>query len=272
MRRLRAGWAAVLLVAAVALLHNVNAKTLAQGGPTSTPAPVDLSGLAQPTQQFGPTITPTRTPTPQGPVQLEALDNANVRGAPDTAGELLGQIRPGEYYNVIRRYYSWIEFQYDPAPSRRGWVFGELVRFIGDESAIPSVDSLDATIEGAPDIDATSTALAITGTPGGLLTATAQARGDGAPAQGFGVSTPDPDNPQAGVPAEINSPVLPTFTYPPGIVPLRPTDNPLATQATPTLEPSPRIADVVPAIPPLTPVVALAGLGLLGFLISAIKR
>jgi hypothetical protein len=262
----------VLLLTAIALLHNVNSETLAQGGPTSTPAPVDLSGLAQPTQQFGPTITPTRTPTPQGPVQLEALDNANVRAAPDTTAEILGQIRPGEFYNVIRRYYSWIEFQYDQAPTRRGWVFGELVRFIGDESAIPVVDSLDATVEGMPDIDATSTALAITGTPGGLLTATAQARGDGAPVQGFGVSTPDPNNQQAGVPSEMNSPVLPTFTYPPGIIPLRPTEDPFALQATPTLQPAPRIVDAVPAIPPVTPIVALVGLGLIGFLVSAIKR
>ena len=257
------------LIAVIALMHSVSAGPANQGQPTATPAQVDLSGLAQP-EQFGPTETPTRTATPQGPVQLEALANANVRAQPDTAGELLGQIRPGEYYNVIRRYYRWIEFQYDPAPSRRGWVFDELVRFVGDESAIPSVESLDATIEGAPDIDATSTALAITGTPGGLLTATAQARAAAVAAGQLGIETPG-SNPAESTQETAAAPVLPTFTYPPGILALAPTED-AAGLPTATREPSARLVDVVPAIPPVAPILALAGFGLLGFLVSAFRR
>lgn len=267
-------------VALVGLLHNARFNTDAQGLPTATPAQVDLSGVAQPAQQFGPTETPTRTPTPQGPVQLEPLQDANVRAQPDPAADLLGQIRPGEYYNVIRRYYRWIEFQYDPAPSRRGWVYDELVRFVGDESAIPVVDSLSATIEGAPDIDATSTALAITGTPGGLLTATAQARlGASASGNDFGngdgeIGIQTPDGSGAASTASVGSgAALPTFTYPPGIIALAPTEDAgVSALPTPTLETRTRLVEAVPAIPPLTPIVALAGLGLIGFLISAIRR
>ena len=271
MRFARFWWAtAALLLAGVALIHNVTADPAAQGFPTATPAQVDLSGLAQP-EQFGPTVTPTRTATPQGPVQLEAVQNARVRAQPSTESEVLGEVRPGEYYNVIRRYYRWIEFQYDPAPSRRGWVYDELVRFVGDESAIPSVESLDATIEGAPDIDATSTALAITGTPGGLLTATAQARAGGAASGQLGIVTPGSSGPGASTAEAVAAPVLPTFTYPPGIVALAPTED-AADQPTATPESAVRLVDVVPAIPPLTPIVALAGLGILGFLISAFRR
>lgn len=269
MRFARFWWVCAVLLAGVAFIHNVHAAPAAQGLPTATPAQVDLSGLVQ-QEQFGPTETPTRTPTPQGPVQLEARENANVRAQPDTSAELLGQIRPGEYYNVIRRYYRWVEFQFDAAPSRRGWVFDELVRFVGDESAIPVVDSLDATIEGAPDIDATSTAMAITGTPGGLLTATAQARAGGAQAGQLGIVTPGSSNPAENTDEPLVLTALPTFTYPPGIVALAPTED--AGLPTPTREPITRIVDLAPTVPPITPIIALAGFGLIGFLISAIRR
>src|SRR5690606_12684875 len=128
-------------------------------------------------------------------------------------------------------------------------------------------------------IDATSTALAITATPGGLLTATAQARAgvpagagnDGSTVSGeIGIQTPDSANPAA---TESAGPVqvLPTFTYPPGIVALAPTDECIA-PPTPELEPTGRLADADSPIPPLTPIVALAGLGLIGFLISVFCR
>lgn len=262
-------WLALPVLLVAAFSYATRDYTHAQGLPTATPAQVDLSGLAQ-QQQFGPTETPTRTPTPVGPVQLEALQNANVRAQPDTSAEILGQIRPGEYYNIIRRYYRWIEFQYDAAPTRRGWVFDELVRFIGDESAIPSVDSLSATIEGAPDVDATSTALAITATPGGLLTATAQAR-SGVAVGEIGIQTPDSASPDGATSVPATAQALPTFTFPPGIMALAPTDDG-SDPATATTEPGRQIVDAVPTIPPLTPIVALAGLGLIGLLVSAIRR
>lgn len=271
MRRFRNGWLWVVLVLAVIPFIGTRDGAHAQTFPTATPAVVDLSGLAQ-QQQFGPTETPTRTPTPIGPVQLEANQNARVRAQPSTEAEVLGEIRPGEYYNVIRRYYRWIEFQFDAAPTRRGWVYDELIRFIGDESAIPSVDSLDATVEGAPDIDATSTALAITATPGGLLTATAQARSGAAPvaAGEIGIQTPDSANPNAPTATRVPEELLPTFTYPPGIIALAPTEA--ADLPTDTPEPTAQIVEAVPVIPPLTPIVALAGLGLIGFIISAFRR
>nr|PZN55127.1 MAG: hypothetical protein DIU68_09020 [Chloroflexota bacterium] len=267
--------AAVMLIASA--FANVKADIAGQILPTDTPAAVDLSGVLPAVQQAGPTETPTRTPTPPGPVQIEALQTANVRANPHPEAELLGQIRPGEYYNAIRRYYRWIEFQYDAAPNRRGWIYDELVRFAGDESAIPSVESLDQQPEGAPDVDATSTALAITATPGGLLTATAQARlqteevtpqaGQVAGALGFQTPSNDPnamtDEAPGGAP-------LPTFTYPPGILPLAPTPQPV--DEAPTAAPLPRATTTNTTIPPIVPIAVLGGLGLLGLIASLFRR
>lgn len=268
-------WGAFLTAVAVAMsaLSGARADIAAQGLPTDTPAAVDLSGAVPAAQQFGPTETPTRTPTPPGPVQLEAVQIANVRANPDLEAALVGEIRPGEFYNVIRRYYRWIEFQYDPAPTRRGWVFDELVRIIGDESSVPSVTSLDEQVEGMPDVDATSTALAITATPGGLLTATAQARAQTTQEPGqIGFVTPESGNNLIPMTAEpLSGAPLPTFTYPPGILPMAPTAATAEVEAAPT-DVAPRPASSGTVIPPILPIVALAGLGMLGLLVSAFRR
>jgi hypothetical protein len=253
------------------LLRAAGGPAAAQTVPTDTPAVVDLSGVAP--QSFGPTETPTRTPTPPGPVQLEALNFANVRALPDTASDLLGEIRQGEFYNVLRRYQRWIEFQYDPAPTRRGWVFDELVRFIGDESAIPIVDDPAATAEGGPDLLATN--LAITATPGGLLTATAQARTDAAsgdtPAAGeLAVTGEAVGAPDALTEESLPGAALPTYTFPPGILALAPTEAPPQPD-TPTLAPAaPGLAEG--GLPPVAPILALGVLSLLGFLLSSLRR
>lgn len=258
---------ALALVLALGVLRSIQAEPELQVGPTATPASIDLQNAVPQAQQLNATLTPTRTPTPVGPVQIEAIENANVRAIPDTAGDLLGQIRPGEFYNVIRQYYSWIEFQYDPAPSRRGWVFGELVNIIGDPNSIVQVTSLDEPAEGVPDVAATVTGAALTQTPGGLLTATFLARSSPVPPIGIipGSTAQGPATLEVG-----NQQALPTYTFPPGMIALAPTEAPSAVTQTPEMAPL-----SIPAgdsIPPIAPIVGLAALALLGFIISSIRR
>lgn len=264
--------AAVLLLVGIAA-HMVVAEEAEQGAPTATPAQVDLFNAVPAAEQFGDTPTPTRTATPIGPVQVEALEAANVRGDPDPEGALLGQIRPGEFYNVIRQYYRWIEIQFDAAPNRRGWVFEDLVRVIGDAGAIAQVESLSATVEGAPDLNSTSTQAALTQTPGGLLTATAIARTNPVPA--LAVQQFDIDAPDSSAPVELTeeaiSAALPTFTYPPGIIALAPTE-PAAQPDIPTEAVSRAARPTDGGIPPLLPIAVLGGLGLLGLMISSVRR
>src|SRR5215213_2671397 len=173
-----------MLIALLALagVHMAFAGNPAQDFPTATPAQVDLFNAVPAAQELVATSTLTRTPTPPGPVQLEAKDIANVRALPDQTSERLGEIRAGTRYNIIRQYFHWIEFQYDQSPNQRGWVFDELVNFIGDQGSIQQVESLDATSASNFSFDTTATGLALTETPGGLLTATALARTNPAPA------------------------------------------------------------------------------------------
>jgi hypothetical protein len=250
-------------------VSNVRADSSEQTFPTATPAQVDLFANAPAAvDEAGETATPTRTATPQGPVQIEAKEMANVRAQPDQNSERLGEIRSGEFYTVIRRYYRWIEFQFDAAPNHRGWVFDELVNIIGDPNAILVVESLDATAPPVEGFFASATGEAITQTPGGLLTATALAR------------TPNPSSQSSittsnrGAPFELTeeaAQALPTFTYPPGMVALAPTPRTEA-PATPTEDRSALRAVETGHIPPIVPIVALGGLGLLGLLISAVRR
>ncbi len=261
----------------------------AQNFPTSTPVQVDLFQSIPGAQQSNATATPTRTATPLGPVQIESLGVSNVRALPDPASELLGQVRPGEYYNAIRRYYQWIEFQYDPAPARRGWIFGELVQIHGDPDSIPSVTSLDDIGAEAANIDATVTGAAVTMTPGSLLTQTALARtspalanaaatGGAAVAVTSGAFTMQIEGIDAANSTEqaTQRVALPTYTYPPGVAALAPTAEPTldpSSAATPTNLPDETFTSLLPSsLPPLVPIIGLAALGLLGLLVSILRR
>lgn len=277
-----AGLAALLVL--LGWLHGADTGAQAQAIPTATPVQIDLFQAVPAAQQANATATLTRTPTPVGPVQIEAKGTSNVRSLPDPGSELLGQVRPGEYYNAIRRYYHWIEFQFDAAPNKRGWIFDELITIHGDPNSLPSVTSLDDPGAGAVDLDATVTELSVTMTPGGLLTATALARTSPALAQP-GASTGNA--PQAvqieGIDA-VNSTqevtprvVLPTYTYPPGVAAFAPTaapsENPDAAP-TATLSAVSTLTSLLPAgnLPPIVPILGLAALGLLGLVVSALRR
>ena len=239
--------------------------------PTVTPAVISLSPVA-PAQDFvNPAdagATATRTPTPQAQALLEAKELANVRADASTEADQLGTIRAGEFFNVIGRYARWIQFEYPQSPNGRGWVYDELVTITGDTASIPVID-LDALPTSDPAAAAASqTLIAVTQTPGGVLTATAVARDAvTAPVSSVGgiIST-------QGVPGEIAVEILPTFTYPPGVVALAPT--PIQDDESASVEdrqPGAASSGDI-GMPPLTPILILGGIGLLGLAVSSIRR
>ncbi len=250
------------LLAAVALLIGgaalVQADPPAQDAPTSTPVQINLSPAVQEVvpQQVG-AATPTRTATPQGIALLEAKEFANVRSEPSTDSAQLGQIKVGETYNVIGRYISWIQFQYPSSPTGKGWVFGELVNLTGNVDNIPDIDPFAAQSPQDSVVSAeTATQSILTQTPGGVLTATVLARIVPVTSEATAL---EPVGPQ------------PTFTYPPGMVAIAPT--PGAAVSTVAADDSAAVqAPSSDGVPPLVPIVILGGVGLLGLLISSIRR
>lgn len=226
--------------------------------PTETPAELNLQPIQQPTADFA-QATATRTPTPVGVALLEAKEFANVRAEPSTDAAQLGTIRVGETYNVIGRYVSWIQFEYRDSPTGRGWVFGELVNLSGNVENIPEIDpfsSSNAVDEAS--FGATSTQSILTQTPGGILTATVAAQQQSQP--GAVTATPQ------GI-----GDILPTFTYPPGMVAIAPTAGIAQTDdagAPQTAAPAISSNEV----PPLVPIVILGAVGLLGLVISSFRR
>ncbi len=227
---------------------------------TSTPVQINIPDSAAPAVQIIATPTVTRTPT-QSAVMIEAKASAgevNVRAEADIESDQLGTIRAGEFYPILGRYFRWIQFQFDSSPNGRGWVFDELVNIIGDESSIVDL-SVQALPTADPLVEAeTQTQIAITLTPGGLLTVTAESRiisVEGAEDQ---VNARQPD-------ATV---VLPTFTYPPDVVAAAPT----AVTITPTVNPENTPLTVSTKIPPIAPIALLGGMGLLGLIISSLRR
>jgi hypothetical protein len=76
---------------------------------------------------------------------------------------------------VRGRYFSWLLFDFPPSPTGTGWVFDGLVDVIGDASKIARIDPY-AEPTSAADAAASQTLSVIIQTPGGDLTATADAR------------------------------------------------------------------------------------------------
>jgi hypothetical protein len=249
----------------VAGSNYIYAEELRQVVVSPTPAPINLPSPLPFSTDVLSTATLTRTPTAPGPALLEAINEANVRAQPDTESERLGTIRPGETYPIIGRYFRWYQFQFAQSPTGTGWVFDELVRIIGDETAIR-----DLAEEALPTTDTTAVGLtgtmeAITQTPGGILTATASAQFIPLPIEGATSSMP------LDSVLEGEATLLPTFTFPPEVA-LLPPEN--AYQAgsmlngTPTLAPDQTGIVVMEGFPPIVPILLLAGFGILGLLIT----
>lgn len=253
----------LLAVGAVFAEPDVNASAIAQV-PTETPAVINIAPADQGQGDAQGAPTPTRTPTPEGGAFLEAKEYANVRSEPSTDSAQLGTINAGESYNVLGRYASWIQFEYQSSPTGRGWVYGELVNLSGNTDSIPDIDpyAADQQLSGAA-VGATSTQSILTLTPGGVLTATEISRQGVLPGTG---ATPTPAGTRE---------ILPTYTYPPGIVAVAPTSGAALTgQAT---DPADVSTTAVPtntsdSLPPIAPILILGGIGLLGLAISALRR
>jgi hypothetical protein len=247
-----------------------------------SPTPVQISiptAISPAPEQLGLTETPTRTPTPMGPVMLEAKTEANVRAEPNPDSQRLGAIRAGDLYPVIGRYFRWLEFQYNQSPSGTGWVFDELVTIIGDETAIIDLTRQDAPTADSDSLGQTATFRALTLTPGGLLTATADARIITIPAPAntdqviTGLLQPPPLPGQTVAEPPTPASLLPTFTIPPDLVLVTPTAA-FDTDEVSTATPEPSSLPGLPStdIPPIVPILLLGGLGIIGLLISAIRR
>ncbi|MCY3935901.1 MAG: SH3 domain-containing protein [Anaerolineaceae bacterium] len=228
-------------------------QTLLSQVSTATPAPAILA-TATPIPSITPVFaSPSPSSTPFSGIALEALERANVRSAPDVDSEILGEIVRGERYPVIGRFFRWIQFEFRLGP---GWVFEELVIIHGDSAQLPEIN-LIATPEEV-DFALTATLAILTQTPGGLQTATSQAQLIDAP----NIAAQDREN--------LSDPSrLPTFTYPPQFVQGEATRQP-SLEATPTPL---RDATSLPSeLPPILPIALLGGLGILGLLISLIRK
>lgn len=219
----------------------------AQGGADATPVRANLvTATPEGAQSLAPTITPSYTPSPLPAARLQALQtagNVNVRALPDIESDLLGTIAHGTLHPVLRNYYRWYELRFELSPNGRAWVYGDLVTIEGDSSVIEVIDNLDA--------------VALTG---GLASADGENAGDaGANPRTIEIAT---------VEAEISSAVevvdatpLPTFTPPA-------TQPPFTQQLEVVEAAEPPMLN----LPPLVPILGLAGLGFLGLLIGMLRR
>lgn len=229
---------------------------VAQGGATSTPAPVILpSGTAT---VVPPTETPTRTPTDAGPASVEAKNpDTNVRSGPDINNDRVGIIQPGEQYVVRAKRFEWYRIDFPNAPSGIGWVNKNVVNVIGDENNIPEISEEEVPTIDVAEAAQQETLLAATQTPGGLLTLTAEVF---ITPQGIFTAAPLIGDQPTLAPGQR----LPTFTFPP----FSPTPVPLQ-----DLRGGPVNVDGEdPGVVPIVPIAGLAALGLMGLFISILRR
>lgn len=245
--------------------------------PTSTPAPVQINSPTPPGENTAVTGSDSvgsspdgdfdvsgETATPRNLIMIEPISEVTVRSSPEILDDnQIGTIGPGDRFNVLGRYFNWIEFQYDAAPDQRGWVYRDLVDIEGNIDAIPTV-VLNPTATVDPNIQgATQTIEAILAQPDGALTVTAQARVINLPENAKGDNSEGGDS-NRQIDPEITAP--PTFTYPPNVA-----------VGVPTLEVTRAINVATPtdtnerAIAPIILILVLGGFGLLGLVVSIVR-
>lgn len=227
---------------------------------TSTPLPLLGGGASSPLSS----PTPSPTETPIGGAQLEALTESNVRSEASTEAARLGVIVPGEKYLIMGRYFRWLQFRYPNSPSGLAWIYDELVTITGDPSLIPDLSVAPPT----PDpetVGATRTAEAILAVPGGDMTATAGARFLEGPVSVDGSLSQEESrlNPEGQT-------RLPTFT------PVAAVSELVALSAVvPTATRESNFIDRTVnrgVMPPIFPIAALMGFGMLGLVASFMRR
>lgn len=244
--------------AVILILAAPNLVTDAQAQRTATPITVRLVTATPPgAQPFPPTVTSLPTATLPGPTFLQApvtAGNINVRAAPNLDSEILGTISFGTLYPALRRYFQWYELRYEPSPTGRAWVYGELVEISGDLDSILVVGNL-AEIDELP------------GEDNSLAVATGDANeGTGDDARVLEIATEDGAAPRSD--AERKASPLPTFTRPPDLPEFIATSSGDA----PTQNEAGADRDRRSALPPLFPIMILAGFGFVGLLINLIRR
>jgi uncharacterized protein YraI len=234
---------------------------------TATPVPAVIPTLTTlPTELALASATPTLTVTPEAAIQIEVrsdVGDVNVRQEPDPESPRLGTIKAGQKFGVVARYFRWIQFDFPDAPSGRGWVFEDLVTIIGDAAAIPNIDpySEPSATPDAAQAAFAETLAAVTLTPGADLTLLAQQRIVTIPAlSGTGTATQDTGP-------------LPTFTPPAEMIPLNSGNSSGAVNPANIGVIEEALAQVTSGnIPPMVPIVLLTLGGLLGMLVSSLRR
>ena len=218
----------------------------AQARATATPvSAVLVAPTPEGLERSEPTLAPTLSPTPLPATRLRALSSAgniNVRALPDLESEILGTIADDSEHQVLRNYFRWYELSYDLSPNGRAWVYGDLVEILGDRSLI-------IVIENPDEIE--------------LVGQVQNLPGDGgeeAEARTIAISTIQADSAQSVELVAVTA--LPTFTRP------APTPASFTNQLETEASRSTPWAD----FPPLLPIAVLGSLGVLGFLISALRR
>ncbi len=110
---------------------------------TMTPPAATNTATAEPaTATAPPSPTNTATTAPATPTSqsgsLTALQNANLRGGPDTTYEIVGSLNAGDQADVVGRDASgnWLVVQ---AGGKQGWIARALVAFSGDVNALSVV-------------------------------------------------------------------------------------------------------------------------------------
>ena len=201
------------------------------------------------------TPTPSLTATDAAPglarIEAKSKDTgANLRAAPSTESEKLGTIFPGQFYGVIGRFGKWLEIQYDKSPTGLAWVYEDIVNVTGlDPAAIATLSPNTVPSPNVATGAAQATLNVLTTTPGGPETATAlQASATGV----FTRTAGGTDEPTLSGPQ-------PTFTFPAAFVEA-------------TLPPRAAANTSQGGVPPIVPIIALAGVGLFGLLVSALRR
>jgi hypothetical protein len=248
---------------------------IAQVRVTATPVFAVIPTLTLPPTEIAiATPTVTLTPTPQGAALLEmspTSTDVNIRSTPEIVdGNVVGKMERGIQYVVVGRYEQWWQFIYPNSPTGFGWAFDTLVAIIGNENDVPPVANpfVNAVVAAAPPvIDAASLSLTLaasTLTPGAEQTLSAGSRLLQAPTL----------NPEIATDVALaNNQELPTFTPPAEVAP-RTAGSQGSLDVTPTPDILLEAVSTLTSgnLPPMVPILLLAAGGLLGLLVSSLRR
>ncbi len=118
--------------------------TTLRGSPPSAPPPGQIA-QETPAQE-----TEAQDPPSDGPY-VQLVDLTNVRSGPATTFDIVGRLAAGNAAPVVGRLESndWWQIEVEFEPDGKGWVFAEVVEFVGDASAVPIVEGPEAPIEEA---------------------------------------------------------------------------------------------------------------------------